>query len=48
MNRSDPYKLTGTYIYECVVCNERIESTERVGKCPECGGTVQNIAVPRE
>ncbi len=48
MNRNDPYTPKGAYIYECTVCAERIESTERIGECSECGGTVQNIAVPRE
>jgi rRNA maturation endonuclease Nob1 len=48
MNREDPYTMTGTYIYECVACAERVESEDRIGDCPSCGGVVQNIAVPRE
>jgi rRNA maturation endonuclease Nob1 len=48
MNRNDPYTPPGAYIYECQGCGGRVESESRLGKCPDCGGTVRNIAVPRE
>ena len=34
--------------YECVDCRERTVTDEHLGNCPNCGGEVTNIAVPRE
>lgn len=46
MVRTDPYTPTRAY-YECTDCKYRVN--EKVsGPCPECGGVVRNIAVPRE
>lgn len=48
MTIEDPYTPTGAYIYECRDCLTRIRSSTVIRECPECGGTVQNIAVARE
>ena len=48
MNRSDPYDPPGEYLYECWECGERVWTEEPTGTCGECGGTVKNLAVPRE
>jgi len=32
--------------YECTECLNRT-TDESVGECPECGGTVRNVAVGR-
>lgn len=45
-NGLDPY-TPGEPIYECLECGNR--SVDGTGDaCPDCGGTVKNIAVPRE
>lgn len=47
MVRTDSYQpSTGTY--ECSDCLHREQATDFPGSCPECGGTLRNIAVPRE
>ncbi|SNR51093.1 rubrerythrin-like domain-containing protein [Halorubrum vacuolatum] len=43
----DPYSPSTGY-YECRLCSFRLRSDDRVERCPECGGAVRNIAVPRE
>jgi ribosomal protein L37E len=48
VNRTDPYEPPGEYHYECRECGGRSWSDERLGACPECGGAVENLAVPRE
>jgi len=35
-------------VYECYGCGARTVADEHVGGCPECGGTVKNIAVAQE
>lgn len=47
MNRTDPY-TPGRYYYECRDCLQRIVVDEALTDCPDCGGRVRNIAVPRE
>lgn len=43
----DPYTADRGY-YECHACGSRTTSEQHVGACPDCGGTVRNIAVARE
>ncbi|MFC7007081.1 rubrerythrin-like domain-containing protein [Halalkalicoccus salilacus] len=43
----DQYQKTESY-YECTVCQERAVSNDHVGRCPDCGGTMRNLAVARE
>jgi hypothetical protein len=44
MVRSDPY-TPNEGEYECLSCGYRV--SER-GRCPDCGGDLKNISVPRE
>jgi Zn finger protein HypA/HybF involved in hydrogenase expression len=48
MIESDPYNASGKDVYECWDCLKRVESKTATTACPECGGAVQNLAVPRE
>jgi len=48
MNRTDPYDPPGEYLQECLDCGCRTHTEERVGACPDCGGELRNLAVPRE
>ena len=48
MNRSDPYERESAFIYECLDCSTHVRSEATVTDCPECGGSVRNIGVPRE
>lgn len=35
--------------FECVDCGHRVEAAdERPSSCPECGGNLQNVSVPRD
>jgi Zn finger protein HypA/HybF involved in hydrogenase expression len=43
----DPY-TPEVSTYECQTCSHRVTVEGHQGACPECGGTVKNIAVPRE
>lgn len=43
----DPYSPDGGY-FECTDCGTRTNTDERLSSCPDCGGEVQNLAVPRE
>jgi len=43
----DPYTPERSY-YECRGCGSRQSATRMPESCPECGGFVRNIAVPRE
>ncbi|MFB6218184.1 MAG: rubrerythrin-like domain-containing protein [Halobacteriaceae archaeon] len=43
----DPY-TPGQYYFECTVCGERTTADEHRSECASCGGTLTNIAVPRE
>lgn len=43
----DPHRAQGGY-YECQSCGTRTTSEQRLETCHDCGGDVQNIAVPRE
>ncbi len=47
MHNVDPYHAEQSY-YECIACGDREVSAEHVGRCPDCGGAVRNIAIPRE
>lgn len=44
---SDQYQTEESY-YECTVYQERAVSNDHVGRCPDCGGTMRNLAVARE
>lgn len=35
-------------LYECYDCGHRVETDSYQGRCPNCDGTVENIAVSRE
>lgn len=43
----DDYHPTEGY-YECRSCRTRTVSATHLSKCPDCGGSVRNIAVARE
>ncbi len=47
MHDRDPYTPTGSY-YECLDCQYRTRGADHLANCPECGGTVRNLAVARE
>lgn len=34
--------------YECRGCGNRYTPISYLAKCPDCGGSLQNIGVPRE
>ncbi|MDS0239868.1 MULTISPECIES: rubrerythrin-like domain-containing protein [unclassified Haloferax] len=43
----DDYRSTEGY-YECRSCRTRTVSETHLSSCPDCGGSVRNIAVARE
>jgi len=43
----DPYSADRGY-FECRDCANREVASERLTECPDCGGQMRNIAVPRE
>jgi len=45
-NGLDPY-TPAEPLYECMTCGSRV-SGGTGGSCGDCGGTLKNIAVPRE
>ncbi|PSQ26229.1 hypothetical protein BRD01_01075 [Halobacteriales archaeon QS_8_65_32] len=50
MTRTDPYDPDEPY-YECTDCYQRTAESAVDGKpdgCPECGGEMKNINVPRD
>jgi Zn finger protein HypA/HybF involved in hydrogenase expression len=47
MLEKDPYTPTESR-YECRDCLEHVTSEDRLEECPECGGRMHNVAVPRE
>lgn len=47
MVRSDPY-TPSTYRFECRSCLTVLPTDERLSDCPECGGPLRNVAIPRE
>jgi Zn finger protein HypA/HybF involved in hydrogenase expression len=48
MVREDPYPRSTARRYECRSCLSVVVAEERVTDCPECGGRVKNVSVPRE
>jgi len=46
-NDIDPYSPSEG-VFECLGCGGRTRSNSHPGTCPECDGTVRNIAVSRE
>jgi rubrerythrin len=45
---TDPYEPDRGY-YECPSCGTRTTSDAPIASCPDdCGGSVRNLAVPRE
>lgn len=46
--KNDPYHTGAVRTFECRDCSTRIEASHAPGECPECGGEVQDISVPRE
>ncbi|WP_276260967.1 rubrerythrin-like domain-containing protein [Haloglomus litoreum] len=44
---TDPYTASET-TYECYDCSGRVVVDGHQGACPDCGGNVRNISVPRE
>lgn len=47
MVRTDSYESDGA-TYECHDCLSRHQTDDFPGECPDCGGKLRNIAVPRE
>lgn len=47
MVREESYEADGG-TYECNGCRHRERADSYPGTCPECGGEMRNIAVPRE
>ncbi|MFB6137348.1 MAG: rubrerythrin-like domain-containing protein [Halobacteriaceae archaeon] len=47
MVRTDPFDPDEKR-FECRSCQERLTTTAYRAECPECGGALRNIAVPRE
>ncbi|WP_132060385.1 rubrerythrin-like domain-containing protein [Halorussus amylolyticus] len=47
MVRTDSHEPTRA-TYECSDCLHRERTEGFPGLCPECGGAMRNIAVPRE
>jgi Zn finger protein HypA/HybF involved in hydrogenase expression len=43
----DPYDPEVS-LYECYDCGHHKKSTVHLAICSECGGSMKNIAVPRE
>jgi Zn finger protein HypA/HybF involved in hydrogenase expression len=49
MSQHDPYSAGGdSKQYECLNCLHRVSAAESKSSCPECGGTLRNVGVPRE
>ena len=49
MSQHDPYSIeSGQTQYECRDCLHRVTTAEAKWVCPECGGKLRNISVPRE
>jgi rRNA maturation endonuclease Nob1 len=47
MKVPDPYTPDESH-YECTNCGARLQTDGNVETCGQCGGSVRNIAVPRE
>lgn len=47
MVRRDPYTPEQKQ-FECRECTYRVVQESHQPRCPNCGGDMQNIAVPRE
>ena len=47
MHKEDPYTPEKSR-YECVDCLNRVTTDGTVWTCPDCGGRMKNVAVPRE
>lgn len=48
MVRTDPYPRSEQHRFECRECFERIVTDDRVTACPDCGGRVETVSIPRE
>lgn len=46
--RPDPYHTGTVRVFECRDCSARMEAEHTPSACPECGGDLQDISVPRE
>jgi Zn finger protein HypA/HybF involved in hydrogenase expression len=47
MTFSDPYTPTDVRHFECRECSHRHVATSSLLGCPDCGGPVTNLSVPR-
>lgn len=47
-NESDSSDREPPNTYECGSCGHRLEAESHPQNCPECGGAMQDISVPRE
>ncbi len=47
MTMPDPYSPGDEQLFECRDCEARLRADGQPGKCPECGGVLRNIGVPR-
>jgi Zn finger protein HypA/HybF involved in hydrogenase expression len=45
--RVDPFDPSDP-MYECYECGHRVETAGHTGGCPQCDGTVKNIAISQE
>jgi Zn finger protein HypA/HybF involved in hydrogenase expression len=47
MTFSDPFTPTDVKHFECQDCGHRHQARDSLMGCPDCGGFVQNLSVPR-
>ncbi|WP_459194028.1 rubrerythrin-like domain-containing protein [Halosimplex sp. J119] len=47
MLSEDPYTAKKSR-YECRDCLNRVTTDGTISSCPDCGGRMRNVAVPRE
>ncbi|WP_227380036.1 rubrerythrin-like domain-containing protein [Haladaptatus halobius] len=48
MTECDPVDEEPPYTHERQDCGHRVEADDQPGGCPNCGGQMQNISLPRE
>jgi len=48
MHVPDPYSPEPPYVYECAACATRLSADHHPEFCPDCGGQMTDISVPRE
>ena len=48
MHIPDPYHPEPPYVYECTACAIRLRAEHQPAFCPDCGGQMADLSVPRE